>query len=55
MVSFLSRREQTYQAIMDVQVAGLEVLNNMYPERLPKYYINALKQTANLGNERAGL
>jgi adenylosuccinate lyase len=38
----------TYEAIMQAQITGLEVLEELHPGRLPHAYITALKNTANL-------
>ncbi len=37
----------TYLAIMNAQVAGLDTINEMHPGRLPEKYVEALRRTAN--------
>ena len=37
----------TYLAIMEAQVSGLEVLDRLYPGEIPSQYIDALRRTAN--------
>ena len=38
----------TYDAVMQAQVAGLHVIDEIYPGKIPKRYIDALTRTANL-------
>ncbi|MBI2173466.1 MAG: hypothetical protein HYT73_04670 [Candidatus Aenigmarchaeota archaeon] len=37
----------TYIAIMEAQISGLEVLDRLYPGKIPRQYIDALRRTAN--------
>lgn len=43
--------EMTFLNVMQVQVLGLEAINEIKSGRLPEKYISALRRTANLTSE----
>src|SRR3990167_3049542 len=43
----------TYLAIMNAQVAGLDTINEMHPGRLPEKYVDTLRRTANFDHINA--